>query len=519
MGEEIGFPTRGELIRFAFRFSGVLPEKMDATLPRGATRNSERRAIDRLAKDDGKLEENAERLMRTLSALVREHVDHTPMYAALGDVVVGLMDDYQQLLSTEGTFLSKRETVRWLIRDRWVPHVATMLAKSLVQWHPSVVLPLRPASDCWFLPDFDDAGVVWPMRKALAWLYDTAGVSQTQFHNPDCDYNDSGTDLQRQLENAQNWTRGRSLPSAPALRHNLQQALTQRPSPLPRLQEPWKHECVQSVLFLARASTAIWQAIVTEHGVEFAHQVRDLFLRQWRLLKTEMRGLERRIAREAGAHALAPIDPELRVAVFQDWAEETHYRSEHARLELERFVEATGSLPSEPILQQMEERHGRFVMAFLTGAHRLEPLHDAPPHFAEAFGACERLRRSGDMTPADVDAFDRYLQATSLDEVLCWMPPWLRFILAYRAGDQDEAWLAIGRAFELARYRAGRSQYQIVNQYVEMAAKRGDTVAFRQGVHWARYIGLEIRWIRSAPLTRENLRAAMAILAKATYQV
>ena len=519
MVEEIGFPTRGELIRFAFRFSGVLPEKMDASLARGDTRDRVRRAVDRLAKDDGKLEENFERLMRELSGLVSDYVEQTPLYAGLGDVVVSLLDDYQRLLSTEGTFLSKNATVRWLIRDRWAPHVSTMLAKSLMQWHPSVVLPLRPASDRWFLPDFDDAGVVWPMRKALEWLYETADVSQSQFHYPNRDAYEDDTERRRLLENAQNWTSGRSLPSATALRYSLQHALTQRPNPLQHLEEPWKHQCVQTVLFLARASTAIWQAIVAAHGLEFARHVRDLFLQQWRLLKTEMKGVERRIAREARAHALAPIDPELRGAVFQDWAEETHHRSEHARLDLERFVEATGSFPDEPILQQLEERHGQFVMAFLTAAHRQGPLHDAPPHFADAFGTCERLRRSKDMTPKDVDAFAQHLKATGLDGVLCWMPPWLHFMCAYRAGDHDEAWLAIGRAFELARYRAGQTQYQIVNQYVEMAAKQGDSAAFRKGVHWARYIGLEIRWIRSEPLTRQNLDAAMAILAKATYRV
>lgn len=517
MGEEIGFPTQGELIRFAFRFSGVLPEKLDTSLARGVTRNSVRRAVDRLAKDDGKLEDNFKRLMLTLSSLVSEHVDQMPVYVALGDVVISLLDDYQTLLSTEGTFLSKRETVRWLIRDRWVPHVVTLIAKSLVQWHPKVVLPLRPASDSWFLPDFEDAGVVWPMRKAFEWLYETAGVSQTQFHYPRRDTAESDTNRQRLLENAQNWTSGRSLPSAPALRHSLQQALTQRPSPLPALEEPWKQRCVQTVMFLARGSTAIWQAIVAEHGIEFAQQVRALFLRQWRLLTTEMRRLERQIAREARAYAISPIHPQLRDAVFQGWVDETYQRSELATLELERFVKATGSLPDEAILRSMEERHGEFVMAF--AGVRQEPLHHAPPHFAEVLGECERLRLSETLSLEDVDAFAQHLQVTGLNEVLCWMPPWLRFIGAYRAGDYDQAWLAICRTFELARYRAGRSQYRIVNQFVEMAAKQGDTVAFRKGVHWARYIGLEIRWIRANPLTHENLHTAMAILAKATYKV
>lgn len=171
------------------------------------------------------------------------------------------------------------------------------------------------------------------------------------------------------------------------------------------------------------------------------------------------------------------------------------------------------------MLQQLAVDHGEFPVEFLTFAHRLGSLHECPPHFAEAFGEWERLRQAEGHAFEDVDAFAARLRENGLGEVLCWMPPWLRFIRAYRAGDHDQAWTAIVQAYESARYRAGRPQYEIVNQFVEMAAKRGDAAAFRRGVHWARYIGLQIRWIRDAPLTTKNLRFAMEILGRATYGV
>ena len=519
MGEEVGFPTQGELIRFAFRFSGVLPEKQDASLARGVTRNNVRRAIDRLALDDGKLEENFERLLRTLSELVSEHVEWPPVRQALGDVLGNLLEEYQTLLSTEGTFLSKRETVRWLIRDRWTSQVATTLARSAAQWHPSVFLPLRPAGDTWFLPDFDGTGVVWPMRKALDWLYETAGVSRTQFHYPGRDADESDPQRRRDLENAENWASGRSLPSAPALRHSLQQALADRPEVLAALNDPSKLQCVQAVLFLARGSTAVWQAIVTAYGTEFAAQVRHLFLRQWRLLMNEMAKVERQIARDARAQGVAPDHPDLRGDVFQEWAARIRYRSDRAQQELQGHINATGRFPAEDVLQQLAVDHGEFPVEFLTHSHRLGSLHECPPHFAEAFGEWERLRQVDSHSLEDVEAFAARLRAKGLAEILCWMPPWLRFIRAYRAGDHEQAWSSIGQAYESARYRAGRPQYEIVNQFVEMAAKRGDAATFRRGVHWARYIGLQIRWIRDAPLTRKNLQFAMEILGRASYGV
>lgn len=519
MGEQIGFPTQGELIRFAFRFSGVLPEKLDDSLVDGATRHSVRRSIDRLAQDDGKLEDNFGKLLHTLSALVREHAQWPPVYLALGDVVLSLLEHYRTQLSTEGTFLTKRDTVRWLIRDQWTTLVATALATSAAKWHPSTFLPLRPPGDSWFLPDFDDTGVVWPMRKALDWLYETAGVSQTQFHYPGRDTAESEPQRERHLENAQNWSSGRSLPSAPALRHSLRQALTDRPDGLATLDDPVKLQCVQTVLFLARGSTAIWQAIVAEHGTEFASQVRDLFLKQWRLLMTEMRKVERQIARHARALGESAHHPELRSEVFQGWAEQTEYCSYRARCELQGYMTATGSLPPPDVLQQMTLDHGEFQMELLAATLRLGDLHEVPPHFADALGEWERLRHADSPDLAEADAFARRLQVNGLGEILCWMPPRLRFVRSYRAGDHETAWAAISQAYELARYRAGKAQYQIVNQYVEMAAKRGDAAAFRKAVHWARYIGLQIRWIRDAPLTPQNLNAAMRILRQATYDV
>ena len=519
MGEGVGFPTQGELIQFAFRFSGVLPEKQDASLARGVTCDNVRRAIDRLAMDDGKLEEKFERLLRMLGEMVGEHVEWPPVHQALGDVLGSVLEDYQSLLANEGTFLTRRETVRWLIRDRWASLVATTLAKSAAQWHPSVFLPMRPAGDTWFLPDFDGTGVVWPIRKALDWLYETDDVSRTQFHYPGRDADESDPQRRRDLENAENWASGRSLPSASALRHSLQQALADRPEGLTALNDPSKVQCVQAALFLARGSSAIWQTIVAEHGTEFASQVRALFLRQWRLLMTEMSKVERQIAREARAHGVAPDHPDLRSDVFQGWAEETRYRSDRAQQDLQTHIASTGGFPADSMLQQLAVDHGELALEFLTHSHRLGRLHECPPHFAEAFGEWDRLRQVDSHTFEDVDAFAARLRQQGLAEILCWMPPWLRFIRAYRAGDHEQAWSSIGQAYESARYRAGRPQYEIVSQFVEMAAKRGDAAAFRRGVHWARYIGLQIRWIRDAPLTRKNLQGAMVILGRATYGV
>ncbi len=45
-------------------------------------------------------------------------------------------------------------------------------------------------------------------------------------------------------------------------------------------------------------------------------------------------------------------------------------------------------------------------------------------------------------------------------------------------------------AFENAKYRAGKNQYKLVNQYVEVAAKNDDRRGFKKGIEWAQYLDI-----------------------------
>ena len=52
------------------------------------------------------------------------------------------------------------------------------------------------------------------------------------------------------------------------------------------------------------------------------------------------------------------------------------------------------------------------------------------------------------------------------------MVPGLRGVYRYRKDQFETAMPHFQEAFENAKYRAGRNQYKLVNQYVELAAKK-----------------------------------------------
>lgn len=61
------------------------------------------------------------------------------------------------------------------------------------------------------------------------------------------------------------------------------------------------------------------------------------------------------------------------------------------------------------------------------------------------------------------------------------MVPWLRGVYHYRREEFEAAMPHFQAAFENAKYRAGKNQYKLVNQYVEVAAKNDDPPWLQEG--------------------------------------
>ncbi len=140
-----------------------------------------------------------------------------------------------------------------------------------------------------------------------------------------------------------------------------------------------------------------------------------------------------------------------------------------------------------------------------------------PEGFAERLAAGFQLRRKTTTNLEEIDAFEQSLVQIELQDALCWFVPWLRGIYQYRQGQFKAAYPHYKNAFELAKYKAGRLQYDLVNQFVEIAAKNGNRKDFDKGIDWACYIGVEIRWLRDKEPTQENRDFVYAIMERANY--
>lgn len=533
--DDVGYPTLGEVIRFLYNSAGVLPEKRDATPDFDANaRRKLQKMLERLASEQGNLQENLNEAHRQLGFLVAGYAECTPIGLAIGEVIADLLDVYGSVVQEEGTYLPRQQTLRWMVIERLAPAAAVSIASHITRFDLRAFAQFFPDEPLWYVPDTQDGKTRGPLAKVMRWIYRQYSVSQTQFHSAsdcapgtplvgDLKSDAARTTREQDLENAQNWARGHGNPSAAALAWNFDRAFAARHQPDgddDNLATHWGAKYVSGArmaLFLARWLTYVTKALEKQFGRDFLREVCAVFGDILALALAETRHVEAWIAGQARVHRLPAQDPDLRDDVVTAWKRDLGTRASNACQRLQVHWQA-GSLTDEAI-RRLADSYGPLAVIPFATALRRPSGHAIPDDFAEAL--VEGLKLAADLGASGerIDVYETGLCAAGMDKLLPWMVPWLRFQVCYRGADDAGAWHWIALAFMAARYRAGRNQYQIVNQYIEMAAKMDKRQEFEKGIHWARYIGLEVRWLHELEPTQDNIDGVMEMMRRARYPV
>lgn len=517
--QDVGFPTVGEVIHFIYKAAGLLPKKRDATAEFDQQeRKNVQKALERLAAEEGDLNANMGELIRQLAFLMAGHVRLAPLNFAIGDVLLELLDIYGGVVREEGTYLSKHDTVRWMIIERWAPAAAVSLARSLTRFGLRPLAAFFPREQRWYLPDFGGDKPLLPLAKVMRWVYAETGTTQTQFHYPERTAGEDRDDRQRDLENAQNWIHDRrGLPSAAALDWTFARAFDANNIGKENDSSAMHRDAMCTALFLGRAITHVAKALREYFGKDFLEQACKVFESTLTLALDEAEDAEKWIADNAEAHGISPYSPELRNAAIAIWNDGLKTRSQQAGAELQSLYEADALNSSE--IERMVRRYGPLPVLPAVEWLQRPRLHQVPEGFGEALMEGLGLAKDRSLTVELINNYEAGLQRSGMEALLPWMVPWLRFVVCYRKQDDVNAWHWIEQAFSAARYRAGAQQHQVVNHYIEQAVKMAKRVAIRKGVHWARYIGVEVRWLRDREPTDENLDMMMQVFSRARYPI
>lgn len=520
----IGYPTLGEVLRFVFNAMAVLPEKRDLAPDFDCKeRRNVQKLLERLAEEKGDVSENAGKAMQQLAYLVAGYIESPSISLAVGEVINDLLDVYRQVIREEGTYLSGTDTLRWMIAERWAGAAAASIVRNITRFGLRTQREYFPDDPQWYLPDTEDGKLTLPLAKVMRWIYVQAGLSQTQFHYPQRQADERDAGRKHDLENAQNWYRGRRLPSAAALDWTFgrgfasAQARAGATDAASAKMAFMRQNGIRTALFLARCISFASIEMRKNFGDDFLRRTVKTFVRTLFMALEDAQDAEDWIVTQARSTGCSLDDPELRSYAYECWIESLKQRASLADDQLQSLLQS-GAL-DEAEVERMVATYGPLAVLPSIEMLRAPSAHVVPEGFPEALYEGLALGRERELSGERIDAYHTRLAASGMDGLLAWMVPWLRFQVCYRCDDHAQAWAMIEQAFEFARYRAGSHQYVIVNHYIELAAKLGKALAFRKGVYWSRYIGIEVRWLRDKELTQENLDFLMTMMSKARYVV
>lgn len=524
MNTNVGFPTLGELVQFTYDAFGVLPRKrgigedgIDET-----QKKSIQKALSRLSDEEGNINENIGDLIRKLAYLVAGFVTSPRANFVIGESLMDIFELYKAVLREEGTYLNKVETVRWLIDEYIVGSLVFSIKEHSLRFNLSADNFASPES-FWYLPTIENDRVVYPLEKAITWIYEQSKQTQRQFHSRSSTNPISAIQQERNLENAQNWKLGRSLPSASELIWTFDYSieLLNKANNADDSMKIDKHmqENFRLILFIARASTFIFKQIVEIYGISFTHQICEKFKNQSANIDADFEHFESHLKRKL----IRAYLPSLLDEICQN---ETHqFVSEYASsqtyfersLKAISFEEQHEMFEDAQKLKHLEQQFGKFSVSSIAEKLLASKVHEPPNDFAKFVLEGIDLKNDKDISLDAITRYESDLNTSNLKCILPWMTPWMKGAYHYRRQEYKSAFPFFQEAFSKAQYCAGNNQYKLVNQFVEVAAKNKQRKAFNKAISWAQYLGIEIRWLRKDPPTEEKLDFVFAIMQKAEY--
>ncbi|MFB2658874.1 hypothetical protein [Shewanella xiamenensis] len=513
------YPSIGELVRVIFNSTGLLPTKGKSSLLSGAEKKSLQMQLKRLADENSKIDGKLDELMLQLQALLKVVLIEDRLVNVFIAAINEILMVYKDCLRTEGTYLTKIDTTKYIISTSFLSRIVISFAKNFLVYNvPSLQLPI-PMVLQWLLPKISTSEKVrWPLALVWEHFYTVTNTSQSQFHNPkggDGDYRE-----RQNLENAQRWCGGGQLPSIESLYANLEHSLSLSRKKTLELTDK-QISSFKLMLFMARVSTYFFQMLNRYYGPEMICETTN-YLRKF----SQRVSRHNSLVWQACCEEFATLDFKTRELPFaQDYffydfvtfwwqryaaiTDESCHHFEHfvAQRELENindsakcriYLNIFGPINTYMILEQQ----------------RINAKLIVSEKFTKMFSMGMKLKSSiTDLKQADDFSFE--IKQIGLWPSLAWLSYWCHANYYYRQENNIKAYQYYKDAFMHAKYRAGSNQYKLVNQYIEACAKNNQYAEMKKGVAWANYMGIEVRWLRGFdnPESEEALQALFNLFA------
>ena len=254
-------------------------------------------------------------------------------------------------------------------------------------------------------------------------------------------------------------------------------------------------ESIFQVLFFSRLSTYICNLIKETYGTVVLERLITQFTQHRDWLSVDLGSFASEITAYIQGDSVPPIAVDTVWMEFSEryWIWFSDRYSDLAKT-LDCLLQQNDYNPvPQNTVAELIQTYGEYSVR--TALEKLDFNRDfpIPPGFPQRLCEGFELKQNATCSDEDVDQYLHKIQQDGLASHLNWMARWLRAVVRYRNGDYESAFCHMEYAFEQAKYRAGGSQYLLVNQFIELAAKTDRWKSFKKGVEWALYLGISIR--------------------------
>lgn len=518
------YPSLGDITKALFDHSGVLPKKNECTgiVIDEKTKKSIQTQLRRLAQEKSELTSNLLELCDRIAAFILEATRCPRVMNACLQTVDDAFVQYKDFLRGDGTFLSKQDSAKWLIKNKLLDRFILSYQKNMLKFNVSASNYISPSDRFWWLPDITTQSIKWPIAKAFDWIYSIAKTNQTHFHFPDFGFADNYR-LSQNLENASRWSTGRNIPSWASLLKNLNDsliAMEQAQSNHQRVVDAKSRDSFRTILFIARFSTSVFIKLERQFGLEFLLEITTHIKKQDHRLSKIHNYFKRVVA--TGIHS-QPIKDQDSIDVI--WFEETNAFWESRVLDIQygsecintRFVDKRQDGFNVNDLKYFLRYLDSFNLCLLLKQVRNDTENLAPPRYFELIRKGLTVRKSPDTSYEVIAEFVEEVKNSELEVSLLWLTSWMWGTYHYRRAEDNLAFPFYLRAFENGKYAAGHNQYLLVNQFVECCAKNNKWREFKKGIAWANYLGIDVRWHRGFDESEDRLKNTFDMLKIAHY--
>lgn len=201
MSDIAQFPSQGDLLKFVYNATGIVPSGNQPIVDSSITNKT----LRTLAKEEGHFLENFRTHAKELRSAIHGLFANVIYSNTLYDPLVELFQIYTQTVLTDHTYLEKKKSLLYLIHNVFLQRATISIFEYQQYYSTFLDASLSPKSKFWFF----EYQSTTPLASVMNWIYDCENKSLEAFHDTsESSANECIDQIYKDLANVRNWLSG-----------------------------------------------------------------------------------------------------------------------------------------------------------------------------------------------------------------------------------------------------------------------------------------------------------------------